>query len=204
MAIKKNLKVTDLPEDDLMNAIHIKITDTKPIEEAADEVIETAKEIQNSRPVRNLQSSLERWGESPEAQAAGKLEQEFLATPDGKRLMTEWNDVFATLNDTVYESENHVYINNDHLQAVEDELQDVEYEYKKIGKSEWAPKFEQAYGAAFNNKEAKSLGRRFKSFQKSEEGEEITEAVDDFGEALKENVKVTDIPKRWQDTMYLF
>ena len=66
MAIKENLKVTDLPED-VMSAIHIKITDPKPIEKAADEVIETAKEIQNSRPVRNLQSSLERWGESPEA-----------------------------------------------------------------------------------------------------------------------------------------
>lgn len=66
-----------------MSAIHIKITDPKPIEDAADEVIETAKEIQNSRPVRNLQSSLERWGQSEEAVAAGKLEQEFLQTPEG-------------------------------------------------------------------------------------------------------------------------
>jgi hypothetical protein len=38
------LKVTDLPED-VMSAIHIKITDPKPIEEAADEVIATAKSI---------------------------------------------------------------------------------------------------------------------------------------------------------------
>jgi hypothetical protein len=99
-----------------MSAIHIKITDPKPIEEAADEVIATAKQIQNSRPVRNLKSSLERWGASPESQAAGKLEQEFLQSPDGQELTREWNDVFAVLNDTVYESENHVFIDNDGLQ----------------------------------------------------------------------------------------
>ena len=118
--------------------------------------------------------------------------------------MTEWQDVFRTLNDTVYESENHLYINNDHLQDVEDELQDVEYEYKKFDKSAWKPKFEEAYGAAFNNKEAKSVGRRFDSFEHSPEGQELKEDVDAFGKALEENVKVTDIPKRWQDTMYLF
>ena len=118
--------------------------------------------------------------------------------------MTEWNDVFATLNDTVYESENHVYINNDHLQAVEDELQDVEYEYKRLDESAWKPKFEQAYGAAFNNKEAQSAGRRFKSFEHSPEGQALGEDIDAFGDALEKNVKVTDIPKRWQDTMYLF
>ena len=98
------------------------------------------------------------------------MEQEFLKSARGKRLTTEWNDVFATLDDAIYESENHVYINNDHMQAVEDELQDVEYEMKKLEKSKWAPKFDKAYGAAFSNKEAKSTGRRFESFKKSKEG----------------------------------
>jgi hypothetical protein len=41
---------------------------------------------------------------------------------------------------------------------------------KKLDKSAWKPKFEQAYGAAFNNKEAKSAGRRIESFKHSKEG----------------------------------
>jgi hypothetical protein len=50
------------------------------------------------------------------------LEQEFLQSPDGQELTREWNDVFAVLDDAVYESENHVFIDNEGVQAVEDEL----------------------------------------------------------------------------------
>jgi len=83
-------------------------------------------------------------------------------------------------------------------------LNDVEYEYKKLAKSKWQPRFEQAYGAAFQNKEAKSLGRRLDTFGKSQEGKYLEHQVNELGEAIDDNVEVTDIPKEWQKDMYLF
>jgi len=119
-------------------------------------------------------------------------------------LVQEWSDVFKTLDQAVYHNEKGLYIDNEKVQDVSDELDDIEYEYKKLGKTHWKPEFEQAYGAAFNNKEAHSVGRRFDSFEHSSEGQALKKEVDDFGRALDENVKVTDIPQDWKKDMYLF
>lgn len=83
-------------------------------------------------------------------------------------------------------------------------MNDVEYEYKKLAKSKWQPRYEQAYGAAFKNKEAKSLERRLDTFGKSQEGKYLEHELNELGDAIEKNVKVTDIPKEWQKDMYLF
>ena len=136
LAIKKNLKITDLPKD-AASMIKITVTDPEPMEEAANDVEATWKEIEHSRPVRNMESSIGRWVESPEVQAAGELEQEFLKTPRGQRMAQEWEDVFKTLDQSVYHSDKGIHIRNEDVQAVSDELDDVEYEYKKLAKSKW-------------------------------------------------------------------
>lgn len=203
LAIKQNLKITDIPKD-AASMIKVTVTDPEPIEEAAENVEETMQKYQHSRPVRNVQSSLERWAHSPEVQAAGELEQKFLSTPRGQRMRQEWEDVFRTLDEAVYHNDQGFQIHNDDVQAVSDELDDVEHQYKELAKTPWQAKFEKAYGAAFTNKEAKSVERRFDSFEHSPEGHAIVESVEDFVDAVEDNVKVTDIPPEWKKDMYLF
>ena len=206
MAIKTNLKITDIPEDwkESTNMLKVTVKDSKPIEEAWDDVEKVGKAIQNSRPVRNLKSSLERWGGSDEVKTVAETEKAFMKTKQGKKMVQEWEDVFKTLDETVYHNKKGLYIDNDHVDDLSDELDDVEDEYKKLAKSPWGSKLKKVYTDAFTNKEWKSVGRRGEAFEKSKEGQALKVELDDFGKALKENVKVTDVPEEWKKDMFLF
>lgn len=83
MAIKKNVKVTDLPEDDMTNLLKITVKDPEAIEEQWDDVEETAKEIEHSEPVENLGESLEDWGQSTEVKELKALDEKFKKSPLG-------------------------------------------------------------------------------------------------------------------------
>ena len=150
--------------------LKVTVKDTKPIEEAWDDVEKVGKAIQNSRPVRNLKSSLERWGASDEVETVAKTEKAFMKTKQGQRMVQEWEDVFKTLDETIYHNDKGLYIDNDHIDDLSDELDDVEHQYKKLAKSPWGKKFEEVYTDAFTNKEFKSVDRRAKAFGKSPEG----------------------------------
>lgn len=84
-AIDQNLKVTDLPKD-AASMIKVTITDPKPIERAANDVETAWNDVKDSRVVRNVGSSAERWVQSPEVKNVEKLEKEFLSTPRGQRM----------------------------------------------------------------------------------------------------------------------
>ena len=94
-----------------------------------------------------------------------------------------------------------VHIDNAHLDALADELTDVGAEYDKLAGSEWDKAYHQAWGAALSNRQAAALGRRMKSFKKSGEGQALKKEVVELKKALKENVKVTDVPESWKKDM---
>jgi len=106
------LKVTDLPED-AASMLKVTITDPKPIERAADDVETAWNDIKDSRAVRNVGSSAERWVQSPEVKNIQKLDKEFLATERGQRMVAEWEDVFRTLDEAVYHNDQGIHIDND-------------------------------------------------------------------------------------------
>jgi len=66
--------------------IKVTITDPKPIERAANDVETAWNDVKDSRVVRNVGSSAERWVQSPEVKNVEKLEKEFLSTPRGQRM----------------------------------------------------------------------------------------------------------------------
>ena len=103
-SLKKNVKVSDVPEEwkDQQNDLKVTIHNQDDIEREWTDVERTWKRIEHSRPVRNLGSSLERWFESEEHDRIEELDKKFLASPRGKRLVAEWSDVFETLDDAVY------------------------------------------------------------------------------------------------------
>jgi len=136
------------------------------------------------------------------------LDKKFLATPRGKKMKAEIEDVFRQLDKSVYHNKQGMHIDNDDLQKVDDELTDVADEMKAFKKSKWNAAYNDKMQKVFNNKQAQSLHRRLVSFKNSKEGKALAKELKDFKMSLKKNVKVTDLPKAMEeesdDDLYLF
>merc|ERR1711907_160326 len=155
-------------------------------------------------------------GKSPEGQAWGKevhelhdtivkkLDQKFMASPEGKRLIAEWTDVFKALDEHTYHNDTGIHISNDAMPIIEDELDDVADQYEDLEGSKWDKAYEAGWKAATHNREAASVGRRFEAFKESKEGQAFGKEVHEAMDTLHKNVKVTDIPEHWKKDMYLF
>jgi hypothetical protein len=156
VAIKTNLKVSDIPEDWKMqqNLLKVDIHNQGDIEDEWNDVESTWDEIKDSRPVRNMGKSLKRWGESQEVDDLKALDEKFQASPMGQKLKKEWTDVFEELDGAVYHNAKGVHIDNDALEEATEELEDVEKVYKKLEKTHWNKDFHTAFEKAFTNKEA--------------------------------------------------
>ena len=208
-SLKKNVKVTDVPESmDLTNALKIEIKDDgiKEIEDELADVEETWKEIENSEPVQNLGKSLDELAKTQEAQAIDQLNQEFAASPEGQQLDKEVNDFFQALDKHITETDNGIHIDNEAIKIIEGEADDVEREFKELEKSHWAQDYSTAFDNLGKTYQAARVNQFAQEFEQSEEGQKLDEELEDLGKAIEENVKVSDIPEDWesQDTLYLF
>jgi len=205
-ALKTHVKVTDVPESwkKDMNMLKVKVTNKAAIEKEWTDVENVWGAIKGSRPVRNLGSSLERWGESAEVNNLKALDKKFVASPEGQELVREWEDVFKSLDGAVYHNDSGFHIDNAALQNLEDELDDVADQYEDLEKSHWAAEYDAAWKAATSNRQAKSVQRRAKSFKKSAEGKALKTELEQFGKSLHDNVEVTDVPEHWKQDMTLF
>lgn len=74
-----------------------------------------------------------------------------MASPEGKELMREWKDFGDALGEHVYHNDTGFHIDNEGLKVIEDEADDIDYQYKKLAKSQWAPKYDQAFKKVFSN-----------------------------------------------------
>merc|ERR1711918_61425 len=114
------------------------------------------------------------------------LDKKFLATPRGKKMKAD----------------------NEDLQKVDDELTYVVDEMKSFKKSKWNAAYNQKMQKVFNNKQAQSPHRRLVTFKNSKEGKALGKELKDFKISLKKNVKVTDLPQAMEeesdDDLYLF
>lgn len=71
--------MSDVPEDwKTTNNLKVTVHNTKAIEKEWNDVEETWGKIKNSRPVRNLGSSVKRWTESDEVEDYMELEKKFM------------------------------------------------------------------------------------------------------------------------------
>jgi len=202
-SVKKNIKVTELPdhwkdEADLLK-LHVSPAGQKAIEKEFNDVGATFKKVKMARSVRNMGNSLERWGKSDEVKAIKALDKKFLASPEGKELMAEWKDFGMALKEHVKKTKTGIHIDHDGMQIIEDEMDDIEHEYKMLHGSKWEKLYDAAWKKATTSHEAKSVGRRFEHFAKSNEWKMLEKELKELDLALKTHVKITDVPKDLQD-----
>jgi len=150
----KDLQVQQLR--DRVNALKIKISQEgqAAIQKEANDVAFVAHAIENSRPVRNLRGSLERWAKTKEVADLKKLDEAFLKSPEGQRLLQEWQDVGRVLEEMeVFSNQKDaIHIDNAHLHALEDELTDVAAQYESLRGSKWETASKELWERALTNK----------------------------------------------------
>jgi len=168
----------------------------KVIEKEWTDVERVWDRIDESQPVRNVEASLKRWGHSKEMKDLEALDKKFLATPRGKKMKAEIEDVFRQLDESVYHNKNGLHIDNEELADLDDEITDVADEMKSFKKSKWNNIYEDQWRKVLSNKETHSLHRRLTAFKNSNEGKVLKKEMHDFKMALKKNVKVTDLPAK--------
>merc|ERR1711988_354446 len=98
---------------------------------------------------------------------------------------------------------NGIHIDQEGMHVIEDEADDIEHEYKMLHGSKWEKLYDAAWEKATTSPEAKSVGRRFKSFSTSKEWKMLEKELKELDMALKTHVKVTDLPKDMQEEMEL-
>lgn len=187
--------------DDVEELLKITVSPAgqKVIEKEWNDVEAVWDKIDDSAPVRNAQASLKRWAHSKEMQDLESLDKKFLATPRGKKMKAEIEDVFRHLDKTVYHNKQGLHIDNKELETLDDEMTDVADEMKAFKKSRWNKLYNDQMRKVFSNKQAQSLHRRLVAFEKSNEGQALKKEMHDFKMALKKNVKITDLPRYDED-----
>merc|ERR1711988_570831 len=207
MALKKHVKVTDLPKDmqEEMELLKIEISKAgqAAIEKEFNDIGVVAKKVHMTKSVRNMKNSLERWGKSDEVAELHKLDKAFWASPEGKELFAEIKDFHDSLKSHVKKTPNGIHIDHEGMQVIEDEADDVEHEYKMLHGSKWEKAYDAAWKKATSSPEAKSVGRRFETFKESEEAKMLAKEIGELKAALKTHVKVTDLPEDMQEEMAL-
>ena len=184
--------------ENALNSLKLKVTNQDDIDREFNDVRRTAHRIHNSRPARNLRSSIKRWAHSKEMANLEKYDDKFWASPAGQRLAAEWRDVGDVLEEHVYHNKRGIHIDNDAMPEIEDELDDVADQYQKLEHSGWAKGYDYHFDKVFNNKEAHAVERRAKAFKRSAPGKALKKEMREFKQTVKENVHVSDVPEHWK------
>merc|ERR1712167_19657 len=185
MSIKKNLKISDLPDssdsedEELEELLKVTISHQgqNEIKKEAHDVKMTIKKIHNSPPAKALKQAFMKWAHSKEVQHLKALDKKFLASLAGKKLMKEWHDFGVALKKHNKKDKNGIYIDNKHMDDIEDELDDVKDQYKKLEGSKWDKAHTAGWKAAIHSNEGKMLKKE----------------VVELKNKIKQHLKITDL-----------
>ena len=196
-------QLEDLQDEADLFSVRVSKAGQAQIEKEFDDVHHTVHKIENSRPVRNLKNSLKKFAKTKEYANLKALDKKFYASPEGQKLIAEWKDVGMTLKNHVKIDKKadhlHFYVPNEKMVELSDELTDVAYEYKYLEGSAWDKAYEAGFKAALATKQAAQVGRRWNTFKASPEGKTLKKEMVDLKMAIKNNVKVSDLPDEFED-----
>lgn len=113
--------------------------------------------------------------------------------------MKEWKDFGEALKGSIYHNDTGIHIPNSEMDTLEKELNDVQRQYEQLEGSKWARAYDRGIEAATSNHQAQNVAENFQAFKKSAEGKAFKKEMIDLKRALKQNVKVSDIPEEWKN-----
>merc|ERR1712167_30548 len=149
------------------------------------DVRNVAHKIAHAPATNKLKASLKNWAHSPAAKRVHALDQRFLKSADGRRLVKEWKDVGHALKKHVKKSGHGVHINKWGMKQLNKELDDVSDHYEYLGTTHWDAKYKMAYKRLFTNAAFSKVKFAAGNFKKSPAGKMLKKEVMEFGQALK-------------------
>ena len=195
------ISAADLAMDEATNALKIEVSPNgqRRIENRIDRVARTIDKYSEAKPVQQLGHSLKKFAHTKEVAHIKEIDEKFMKSPLGKRLVKEWTDVGKVLEQNLEpdQKDGRIRFPNDKIDELSDELDDVADTYVKVGKSRWAKKYEKGWEAAFKTEEAHQVAEDFHDFRHSHAGNQIAGSIKRLKNAIKKNVKVTDVPEEW-------
>lgn len=141
------------------------------IEDEYHDIEHVAEQIKDTPVVKNLGYSLKNWSKTKEVQFLKELDKKFLASPEGQRLMQEWNDFGQALHESIVQTERGIHIRNSQIPDISDELDDVADQYEKLEGSKWDKAYHAGWEAATTNEDANKVREQFELFKHSREAE---------------------------------
>jgi len=185
---------------DAINALKIEVSPKgqKRIESEAHDVEMVLKKIQHSKPVNKLEHALKKWAHTKEVHHIKQIDQAFMKSPLGKKMVKEWTDVGRVLEQNLQETEQGVHFPNHKMDELSNEVDDVADTYEKFFKSKWAKAYEQGWHAALHNQQAKGVKGAAKNFKHSPQGQALKKEMRQLKHAIKQEVHVSDIPEDWK------
>lgn len=149
MALKKHVKITDCPKDvaETVELLHIQLSHQgqAEIEKELNDVRKTMKAQAMTRTVRNLKNSLKRWAMSDEMEDLHKLDRAFWASPEGKDLKLELEDIVHGLDGHIKKTKKGYHIDHAGLQYIDDDLDDVKHVMDELKDSKWNKLYKDAW-----------------------------------------------------------
>jgi hypothetical protein len=157
---------------DAINALKIEVSPKgqKRIESEAQDVEAVFKKIEHSKPVNQLEHALKKWAHTKEVHNLQVLDQKFMKSPLGKKMIKEWTDVGKVLENNLRETDQGVHFPNHKMDELSAEVDDVSDTYETFFKSKWAKAYEAGWKAALENKEAGFVEKKAKAFKHSPQG----------------------------------
>lgn len=138
-------------------------------------------EIKNKPATRHLKHALKKWAKSKAAIRVHQLDERFLKSPDGRRLIKEWQDVGRVLEKNIKHTKNGLHFPNKKMQKLSKELDDVSDHYEYLGTTHWSGKYNLAYKNLFTNKEFRGVKKAGHKFKMSPAGRALHKEVKEFG-----------------------
>lgn len=204
-ALKTHVKVTDIPAKWKKHMHGLRVDFEEDAEEEINGAVEKVKatwgSIEHSPVVQNVGERAMKWGTSDEVNQLKALDEKFKRSAEGQALMKEWQEFGEALHDAIEETPTGIHIHNSKFDELEDRVDDIKEDYEDLEHSTWAPKFDRAFHAAFDNEEAHALHGALKKFKHSPQGKKLGASLHNLGETIHDNVHVSDIPEDWKKDM---
>ena len=154
------------------------------------------QKFSKSKHAEVIKTNFDFWAGTDEFKNLNSTITDFKNSDAGHKLHDEVEDYFKAIDNATHEIENGFEIDNDQLETIEDESKDVELEFKQLHKNGWGDKLGDAYKKAFQEEHMQNIGKELDDFAKSDEGKQMGRDIEDIGDVLKKNVKVTDLPNQ--------
>eukprot|EP00356_Strombidium_inclinatum_P002298 CAMPEP_0170480898 /NCGR_PEP_ID=MMETSP0208-20121228/1552_1 /TAXON_ID=197538 /ORGANISM="Strombidium inclinatum, Strain S3" /LENGTH=335 /DNA_ID=CAMNT_0010753513 /DNA_START=21 /DNA_END=1028 /DNA_ORIENTATION=- len=143
----------------------------------------------------DIKKNLHEWVQSDEYSSLNQTLHDFGKTELAHDIGEELEEAFDELDDATHDIDNGVEIDNDKIDDINKEFDEAGKELEKLKGTSWDHKLDEAFKNAFTEEHMKKVGEDLEAWGKTQNAKDLDKELKDVNKALKEHLKVTDVPQ---------